>query len=369
MKESFRWGKHFITGVLEVDQEHQHLVDIINRFGELLADNDLVFDDIETVFKELAEYAQYHFQEEEGLMSQIGIDQRHLGPHIDLHQSFIQELISMKAAISPDHPDTAKHLMSFLTHWLAFHILGSDQNMARQIEAIRSGVSPSEAYEAEERASDSATEPLLVALNGLFQQVSARNKELAQLNQSLETKVAERTRALSEANRHLEELALTDVLTGLPNRRHGMRQLTDLWNKSTKHNTPLVCMMIDADHFKEVNDTYGHDAGDLVLCELAKTLRKAVRHDDKVCRLGGDEFLIICPDTDQDDGMILAELTRKAVSALRVPTGDSAWHGSISVGLAARTPGMMDHGNLIKMADSSVYEAKRDGKNCVRTIS
>ena len=369
MKESFRWGKHFVTGILEVDQEHRHLVDIINRFGELLADNELVFDDIETVFKELADYAQYHFQEEEGLMSKIGIDQRHLGPHIDLHQGFIQELVSMNAAISPDNPDAAKYLMSFLTHWLAFHILGSDQNMARQIEAIQSGVSPSEAYEAEERASDSATEPLLVALNGLFQQVSARNKELAQLNQSLEEKVTERTRELSEANLHLEELALTDVLTGLPNRRHAMRRLANLWSESIESDAPLACMMIDADHFKEVNDTYGHDAGDLVLCELAKTLREAVRHDDKVCRLGGDEFLIICPDTDQDDGMILAELIRKTVSELRVPTGDSAWQGSISVGLAARTPDMKDHESLIKMADSSVYEAKRDGKNCVRTLS
>jgi len=369
MEESFHWDKHFVTGVLEVDEQHHHLVDIINQFGCLLADNKLVFDDIETVFQELSDYAQYHFQEEEALMSQVGIDQRHLDDHIDLHQSFIQEVVSMHAGISPDNPDAAKHLLDFLTQWLAYHILGSDQNMARQMKAIQSGASPAEAYQAEERGRDSATEPLLVALNGLFYQVSARNKELVQLNQTLEAKVAERTRELLEANLHLEELALTDVLTGLPNRRHAMRRLTDLWSESKKSDTPLVCMMIDADHFKEVNDTHGHDAGDLVLCELAKTLQHAIRTDDIVCRLGGDEFFIICPDTDQDGAMHIAELARKAVSALRVPTGDGVWNGSISIGLATRVPGMQDHESLIKSADKGVYAAKRDGKNCVRSIS
>lgn len=365
---SFHWDKHFVTDILEVDQQHHHLVDIINQFGHLLTLNELVYDDIEAVYKQLADYAQYHFQDEEDLMVRIGIDQRHLDDHIALHQSFIEEVVSMHADISPDHPDTAKYLMSFLTHWLAFHILGSDQDMARQIKAIQSGKSPGEAYEAEERNRDNSTEPLLVALNGLFQQVSARNKELAQLNHLLEAKVAERTRELSEANLHLEELALTDVLTNLPNRRHAMRQLTDMWSESIASATPLVCMMIDADYFKEVNDTYGHDAGDRVLRELAQTLQDAVHTDDVVCRLGGDEFFIICPDTDQDGGMHIAELTRKAVSELRVPTGDGCWNGSISVGLAARGPDMESHEDLIKAADKSVYAAKKDGKNCVRSI-
>lgn len=368
MEESFRWDKCFITGVLEVDQQHHHLVDIINQFGNLLANNKLIFDDIEMVFQKLSDYAQYHFQDEEELMSRMCIDKRHLDFHINLHQAFLQEVVSMHAGISPDNPDAAKHLLDFLTQWLAYHILGSDQDMARQIKAIQSGASPAEAYEAEERDRDNATQPLLIVLNGLFQQVSARNKKLVQLNQYLEAKVAERTKELSEANLHLENLALTDVLTGLPNRRHAMRQLTDLWNKSLETNAPLACMMIDADHFKEVNDTFGHDVGDLVLCDLAKILRETVRKDDLVCRLGGDEFLIICPDTEPDGAMHIAESVRKSVSALRVPTGDRVWHGSISVGLATRAPGMKDHESLIKSADNSVYEAKRDGKNCVRTV-
>jgi diguanylate cyclase (GGDEF)-like protein/hemerythrin-like metal-binding protein len=366
--ESFHWDDHFITGLPSVDEQHHHLVDIINQFGNLLVENELVFDDIETVFKKLAAYAQHHFQDEEGLMIQSGVDQRHCKAHIKAHRNFLQEVMSMHAHVSPDNLDSAKRLLSFLTQWLAYHILGQDQDMARQIEAIKAGESPSDVYEARERGRDSATEPLLVALNGLFEQVSERNKELVQLNQSLEKKVAERTKELSEANVHLEELSLTDVLTGLPNRRHAMRQLETLWNESLETNHPLSCMMVDADHFKEVNDTYGHDAGDVVLCELANTLCRSVRTDDVVYRLGGDEFLILCPNTDNGGGMSVAELILKAVSELHVPTGDGAWHGSISIGLASRTPEMADYEALIKMADTSVYEAKRDGKNCVRTI-
>ena len=367
--ESFHWDKHFLTGLTDVDQQHHHLVDIINKFGNLLAENTIVFEDIEVLFKELTEYSHYHFEEEEALMVKEGIDRRHLEQHIQIHQSFLDEVNALCSGITETNIDSAKHLLNFLTHWLAYHILGEDQNMSRQIAAIRSGVSPSDAYIAEEKESDKATEPLLVALNGLFEQVSARNKELLLLNQSLEEKVAQRTKELSEANIHLEELSLTDVLTGLPNRRHAMRYLASLWDESTKNDLPLVCMMVDADHFKEVNDTYGHDAGDVVLIELAKTLQGSLRTDDIVCRLGGDEFFIICPNTNQQGGMHIAELTRKQVSELRVSTGGEPWHGSISIGVASRSTNMKSYEELIKVADNGVYLAKEKGKNRVETDS
>ena len=367
--ESFQWDKNFVTGLEDVDRQHRHLVDLINQFGSLLAENTFIFENYEAIFKDLAEYAQYHFQEEETLMTQAAIDPRHFDHHTNSHKYFLQEVTYLHFSITPDNSDSAKYLLEFLTHWLAFHILGEDQNMARQIKAIKAGMKPINAYETEEKERDKATEPLLIALNGLFMQVSARNLELIQMNQSLEEKVAQRTMELSEANCNLEELSLTDVLTGLPNRRHAMRQLVSLWDESNQCNLPLACMMIDADHFKEVNDTYGHDAGDVVLIELSRTLQDSVRTDDIVCRLGGDEFLIICPNTALDGGTYVAESIRKAVSELRVPTGGEPWHGSISVGIAARTPATKTYEELIKAADKGVYAAKQDGKNCVRTAN
>ncbi len=364
--DSFIWDKHFVTGLEEVDKQHHHLVDVINQFGELLTKREgVAFEDIERVFGELAEYAQYHFTEEESLMDKTGIDHRHQEHHRHEHFNFLQEVTQMHAVISPDNSDSAKPLLKFLIYWLAYHILGSDQCMARQIAAIRSGQSAVEAFLAEERMKEGAVEPLLHALDGLFRQVSERNRELLLLNQTLETRVAERTEELAVANRQLEEIALTDVLTGLPNRRHAMQQLEQAWKESLSKDSPLACMMIDADGFKQVNDNYGHDAGDEVLRQLARNLRYSIRTDDIVCRLGGDEFFVICPGTQQDGAAQLADKIRVAISALRVPSGKGEWKGSISIGVAGRKPQMTHFEALIKAADESVYCAKKNGRNRV----
>jgi hemerythrin len=364
--DTFHWDKNFETGLDEVDEQHHTLVNLINRFGELLlTKNDSTFGEIGKVFSELAAYTQYHFKEEEALMYRVGLDSRFIEPHIQFHAEFLREAVKMHNGITPQNMDAAKPMLKYLVHWLAFHILGVDQSMSRQMAAIRHGQAPSAIYLDEARITKVVTEPLLLALDGLFQQVSAQNSQLLELNQTLEVKVTERTRSLSEANQQLEEMALTDVLTGLPNRRHAMARLAKEWADSIKEGTPLACMMIDADGFKQINDTYGHDAGDEVLRQLSRHLRYAVRTDDVVCRLGGDEFLIICANTSQSGALQVAETMRKAVSELRVPAGIGEWKGSVSVGVAARTQKMKSIEDLVKVADDGVYLAKRNGRNCV----
>ncbi len=363
--EPFHWDESFITGLEDVDHQHKLLVDLINQFGRHIAQNETSLQEIETLFQQLFDYARYHFQEEECLMMDFEVDQRHIKPHQAEHRQFLDEVDALHRMLTPE---SSQSLLKFLTHWLAYHILGSDQNLSRQIAAIRTGTSPQAAFNLEEKKKSSATEPLLRALSGLFEQVSERNRDLLKLNETLEAKVAERTRELSEVNLHLEELARTDVLTGLPNRRHAMSQLGLLWDESRRNHAHLSCMMIDADGFKQINDNYGHDAGDVVLQQLALTLRDSARSDDIVCRLGGDEFLILCPDTALDGALILAEKIRAIVNELQVKAGAGNWKGSISVGVAERTPSMVSQDELIKQADESVYLSKQAGKNCARAV-
>lgn len=368
--ESFAWGEYFITGLSEVDRQHHHLVDVINRYGELLMRREgALAADTEAVFGELAAYADYHFREEEQLMERRQVDSRHVARHRQEHASFLQDVTRMHGVMSSANRSNAESLLMFLTHWLAYHILGSDQVMARQIAAIEAGKSPQEAYAADHIHQDPATSALLHALNGLFHQVSERNRALFELNQTLEAKVAERTRELSEANQRLEDMAMTDVLTGLPNRRRGLRSLEREWQAAQRDGTPLACMMIDADGFKAINDTCGHDAGDEVLRQLSRQLLHALRTDDIVCRLGGDEFLVICSRTPLDGALKLAEQLRREVAAMRVVAGAGEWRGSVSIGVAVRGAAMRGMEDLIKLADEGVYRAKRKGRNCVATAA
>ncbi len=366
--ESFIWGKHFITELPEIDHQHQYIVKIINNFSCHLVENNVPYSQVEELLQDLTGYSVYHFKTEEKMMAETGVDFRHMSLHQEIHNEFLADVTSIIGSISPQNMARANDLLDFLTHWLAYHILGTDQNMARQIKAIQAGATPSEAYELEEMNSEASTEPLLKALNGLFKQVSQRNRQLTILYETLEAKVLDRTEALSAANSYLEGLSITDSLTGLYNRRYALQGLRTIWEQSNKNNTPLVCMMVDADNFKPVNDTYGHDAGDRVLKTLGQSLKSFARHDDLVCRLGGDEFLIICPDTTRQEGLRLAEDIIKKVSEIQIETGDDFWKSSVSIGLSVNSPEIMTYENLIKLADNGVYEAKRDGRNCVRSI-
>ncbi|MBT8467250.1 MAG: GGDEF domain-containing protein, partial [Deltaproteobacteria bacterium] len=341
---AFNWTEHFVTGLDTVDGQHQHLIEMINHFGEALSNNALDFQQMESLLKELADYADYHFADEEDLMCKVGVDPRHLTLHRKEHAGFLEGVTRQAKHVDPEDADAAKSLLAFLVNWLAYHILVQDQNMARQIAAIRAGSKPAEAYEQQQREAASETEPLVATLIGLFEQVSQQNRALRQLNRDLEKKVAERTRALSTANRLLEELAATDPLTGLPNRRHALQRLRQLWREAEITGGVLSCLMVDADGFKGINDSHGHDAGDAVLQQLALTLSHAVRTDDVVCRLGGDEFLVICPNTAADGALHLGELIRSAVDVLRVPAGDGEWRGSVSVGVGAKTSEMAKAG-------------------------
>jgi len=168
---------------------------------------------------------------------------------------------------------------------------------------------------------------------------------------------------LAMTNRRLQEAALLDSLTGIPNRRYAMDRIQQEWSAAERNSRRLACMLIDVDNFKRINDTYGHDVGDLVLKRVSDVLKQTSRTQDVICRIGGEEFLVVCPDTDAAAAAQCAERLRIAANSMRIPVGNVALQITISVGVAAMDVAMNGPESMIKAADQAVYAAKEAGRN------
>ena len=161
----------------------------------------------------------------------------------------------------------------------------------------------------------------------------------------------------------LEHVAMTDLLTSLPNRRAGMGALERAWAASSRFEQALSVLVLDIDHFKRVNDTYGHAVGDKVLIEVAQQIQRVARKDDSVCRLGGEEFLMICPNTDIKAALLAAERLRRTIEALQINVQGTVIRSTVSIGVASREPRMTDSDTLVNAADRALYRAKEAGRN------
>jgi len=171
------------------------------------------------------------------------------------------------------------------------------------------------------------------------------------------------TYVIGRMARRLSDLSNTDQLTGLANRRYLMRQceLEDARFHRTRR--PYAIMLFDLDHFKKVNDTYGHDIGDKVLIEVSETLSAEVRNNDVMARYGGEEFLLLMPETELEAAQHLAERIRHRVLALKVDTGDSELSVTLSGGISCATQTDKSAEQVIKRADEALYQAKNEGRN------
>lgn len=176
-------------------------------------------------------------------------------------------------------------------------------------------------------------------------------------------------RELAKVNRQLDRLALTDDLTGLANRRAAMTNLDRTWDESARHDDPLAIIVLDIDHFKHINDTLGHAVGDLTLQRVATALRDTARAYDGAARIGGEEFLVLCPRSSEVQAAVLAERLRDVVAALTIETDQSCFHVTVSVGVAERVPGMRSPDDLLRAADTALYEAKGRGRNRIERAS
>ncbi len=188
-----------------------------------------------------------------------------------------------------------------------------------------------------------------------------------ELNQALDELVQARTGELEEANRKLKELSITDGLTGLCNRRHFDELLAGEYQRAFREKSALAVLLIDIDHFKQINDTHGHPFGDLCIQQVAEVIRRAVRRPpDVAARYGGEEFVVVLPNTDRAGAVSVAESIRGNLGMLPVSDGERTASLSASIGVATIVPSLRDgHEQLLQRADACLYAAKRGGRNRV----
>jgi len=190
--------------------------------------------------------------------------------------------------------------------------------------------------------------------------------ELESLNKDLENQVSLRTLELENSKKKAEQQARTDVLTGLNNRRAFFEyaELIDAQSRRYKHTYMIA--MIDIDHFKQINDTFGHKTGDAALVIVANAIAQALRETDIIGRIGGEEFSVIMPETALEDGLLLAERLRKSIeqTVIQTPKGDT--NLTISIGIAVHDDQNLSLEKVMANSDAALYSAKNAGRNKIQ---
>lgn len=200
-----------------------------------------------------------------------------------------------------------------------------------------------------------------IRLLGLLESLESE-REAAQI--ALETAHRETKRA-QMATERMRRQALTDDLTRLGNRRAALDHLKDCWDKKGS----LGVVMLDLDHFKEINDQFGHGVGDVVLEAVATRWRRCTRSGDQLYRMGGEEFLLLCPRADEHVAAMAAERLRRALEDQPIHSDAGPIPVTLSAGVAARTLQMNSHHALLRAADRALYRAKDAGRNQIRRES
>jgi len=193
--------------------------------------------------------------------------------------------------------------------------------------------------------------------------------EVATYQRTLEEKVTQRTKELEIATAQAYKLAQHDILTGLPNRALLNQRLRQIVAQAARDGNQVACLFLDFDHFKRINDTLGHDAGDQLLQAVAQRLTSAVRESDTVARLGGDEFVVILPDLDADKATfeimnVITRIRESFLSPFRL--SDQTPTLTCSIGVSVYPVDAADPGAVIKQADTAMYAAKDAGRNAYR---
>ena len=208
-----------------------------------------------------------------------------------------------------------------------------------------------------------------LGLIGIKQIVDGRTQELS-ISQRQLLRLATSLIGLSIKNAHLfkelHELSAVDALTGCLTRSHGINLMATELQRAQRSGQPVSLIFIDLDHFKVLNDRYGHLFGDKVLSTVGAVIKASLRGSDLRCRYGGEEFVVLLPDTPLEGAKRVAELLRRQLARQVIKHVEESISVTASLGVSVSKPGELDAKKILSQADTAMYKAKKDGRNCVR---
>ena len=197
----------------------------------------------------------------------------------------------------------------------------------------------------------------------IINSIYSRESNIIKLNQTLEKKVLKRTKELRDANKKLIENSTIDYLTNIPNRKYFFETGLKYFHLAKRQKSMLSVIYIDIDYFKNINDTYGHNIGDEILKIIANTLSKNIRKSDIVARTGGEEFIILLTDIDEQKAFIFAEKLRKSIENINYKKDDITVKSTISLGISGIKNNDEKLDSIINRADKALYQAKKENRN------
>ena len=198
-------------------------------------------------------------------------------------------------------------------------------------------------------------------VTGLEKRVAERTLELSEANESLRHRLEE----INLLQAELKEQSIRDPLTNAFNRRYMMEILEKELARAKRESKPFSLIMLDVDHFKEFNDEFGHQAGDLILKQLVELIQVHIRKEDTVCRFGGEEFVILLPKAQPEDAQRVAEDLRTACESMELNFKNQMLNITISLGVVGGQWSAATVGEILKIVDESLYQAKNAGRNRV----
>lgn len=364
--EVFPWNENLDTGITIIDEQHKRLVSLLNRLAASLARDNLI--ETNDIFTELTEYAEFHFETEEAIWLEYFGDDSWLSSHQLSHSSFLPKVIELKEhEKNKSQNEIIEGIILFLIRWLAFHILDSDKRMALLIQYINAGLSFDQAKIASDKKMSGSIRVVIETVMQMYDSLSSRTMEFmreSHKREQIEKELHKANKQLRKANLRLESLAVTDQLTNLFNRRHFNTIFARELERAKRDKIPLALIVLDIDHFKKINDNYGHSAGDAALVTLAHAMSKTVGPDGMTARLGGEEFAIFLPGQTLDKGVKIADAVCANIRQLDPLIEGHRIKMTVSIGCSLHPKSALI-GKSLKQADELLYRAKSSGRDQV----